>query len=47
MNGKRDHKFELKQEGVYGKFWGGWCNYTIITKIKEIFFSKTGRIKSL
>lgn len=38
MNGKRDHEFELKQEGIYGEFLRGRCNYTTITKIKEIFF---------
>lgn len=39
-------KKSREQEGIYGKFWREesevekWLHYTIITKIKEIFFLK-------
>lgn len=46
INGKKSHKFEREQEGIYGGWKGGkrrekCCNYIIVTpkflKLKNVF----------
>lgn len=55
INEKLGHEFEREQRAVYEKVWSQeregiydrWCNYIIISEIKEIFLRRIPHFKGL